>query len=313
MNLKMSILWTLAYFDIFDHPLTSFEIWKYLWSPDGSIDFEQVKSELDNLKTQETVGVKDGFYFLANRQDIILKRKISWQISKRKIDRARLMAKIFQYVPYIRGIFICNRVASYMAEAQSDIDLFIIAERERLWTVRFATLFFLKIFGLRPRSQSRRDSFCLCFFISRDDMNLQPYLLPPKDVLPDIHYIYWLSAFLSLYDGGATSDFATVNLWIKKYLPNLELTKNASISFSSRPKLKEVCEKAGDILSISNFLEKFLKKFQLKIMPQELKQAATPVNTNVVISDQALKLHLNDRRAEYRQRFSEKLQLINLL
>lgn len=322
MELDRSILWTVVYFDIFDYPLTSFEIYKWLYSPNISSNqtaimllrpqqhnFSSIKQELGKLTADKKIEAKDGFYFLPGRANIVWQRKLSFQISKRKIGRAKILAKIFAVLPYLRGIFLCNKVAQDIANEDSDIDLFIITEKNRIWTVRFLTTFLLKILGLRPSPKKTKDTFCLSFYVSQDSLSLEPYLLPASEGLPDIHYIYWLSAFFSLYDGGASKDFAQANNWIKKYLPNLELTAASSFSFSSRPMFKRAIEKFLDKTRLAPVLENVLKNLQLKLMPQELKQASQEANTNVVISREVLKFHLNDRREEYRQKFATKVVL----
>lgn len=328
MDLSRSILCALAYFDIFDQPLTSFEIWKYLWNPKFSPSFEQFKNELQNLITTSKIAVQDGFYFLVGREKIILLRKEHWQISKKKLDKTRVLVKFFRHIPYLRGIFVCNRVASSTASVDSDIDLFIIAQAGRLWTVRFLVTLFLKIFGLRPSKKQSRDKFCLSFYVGSDNLSLQDCLLKEKNGWPDIHFIYWLADFLPLYDEACVStelvevqlgtntvsQFIQANKWIKQYLPNLELTSDSSTLLrSSRSPLKFFIETVSKIIRVADFRERVFKAVQLHLMPEPLRRAAQEPNTNVVISDQMLKFHLNDRREKYRDKFLEKLTMLDIV
>lgn len=322
MDIEKTILWTLHYFDIFDQPLTSFEIWKYLWRPHlPPPSFEQFQNELQNLVTASKIAVQDGFYFLVGREKIILLRKEHFKISKKKLDKARFLVKFFKHIPYLRGIFVCNRVAGSMASVDSDIDLFIIVQEGRLWTVRFLTALFLKIFGLRPSKKQSRDKFCLSFYVASDNLTLQNCLLEEKSGWPDVHFIYWLADFLPLYDEvcvstelvevhqgtSAIGQFIQANGWIEQYLPNLKLTSDSSILLrSKRSPFKFFIETVSKIIRIADFREKIFKNIQLCLMPKSLRQAAEEPNTNVIISDQILKFHLNDRREEYRNKFIAK-------
>lgn len=329
-TLEQLILWTLIYFDLFDYPLTNFEVWKYLWNPHlpppfeggglrrGMVGLKDVINELENLVGFHVVEEKDGFYFLPNRAETIQKRKALFQISKRKIDKAKKLVRVFQHIPYLRGIFLCNKVAQGIATEKSDIDLFVIAEKGRTWTVRFFTLFILKVFGLRPKDKKKSDTFCLCFYVDRENLSLEKFMLPPhpsppserggiEGGVPDIHYIYWFSAFLPLYDGGAVKEFITANQWVTKYLPNATPTSESSFSFVAKPHGRVFYEKTMDVIHLGVSQEKLLKRFQSKIMPQELKKLVASGGTNVIISDATLKLHSNDRREEYRKKFMRTL------
>ena len=54
------------------------------------------------------------------------------------------------------------------------------------------------------------------------------------------------------------------------------------------------------------WVEKWLKNWQLKHLPQNLKDLM-PQNEGVVIKDGVIKLIANDRRREYHQRWVEKI------
>lgn len=68
-TLEQSIIKTLAFFDIFDYPLTLTEIWKWLYKP-GKINNENpklsdVKQALETSKfLQDKVSSVEGFYSL---------------------------------------------------------------------------------------------------------------------------------------------------------------------------------------------------------------------------------------------------------
>ncbi|MEA3272701.1 MAG: hypothetical protein U9P90_03465 [Patescibacteria group bacterium] len=56
-------------------------------------------------------------------------------------------------------------------------------------------------------------------------------------------------------------------------------------------------------------VEKFAKKYQMRIMPKDIKIRANQ-NTNIVITDGILKFHKNDTREEIRKKFYEKVNRI---
>ena len=72
-SLSISIIKTIAYFDIFDYPLTSWEIFVFLNSNSGykysEIIFGLLKIDLDSK-----LDSKNGFYFLSGREAIVKTR-----------------------------------------------------------------------------------------------------------------------------------------------------------------------------------------------------------------------------------------------
>lgn len=55
------------------------------------------------------------------------------------------------------------------------------------------------------------------------------------------------------------------------------------------------------------FVEKFTKRYQMQIMPKEIK-AQSNINTDIVITDGILKFHKNDARETVRNRYTRSLQ-----
>ena len=79
-KLEHSILKTLAYFDIFNYPLTQEELFKYLQSgypdnPDLRINYLEFLDQLQQLEQLQHFQQKHGFYFLPNRSEIIADRQ----------------------------------------------------------------------------------------------------------------------------------------------------------------------------------------------------------------------------------------------
>ena len=56
----------------------------------------------------------------------------------------------------------------------------------------------------------------------------------------------------------------------------------------------------------------FMKKVQIALFPRELAEAAARRDGSVVVSDEILKFHVNDRRAEIFERWAKKNQEVIL-
>ncbi len=301
-KLQKSILATLAYFDLFDYPLTIDEIGKYLFVETRLIaSLQDMESDLSVLINQNKINQKDDLYFLAGRERIVEIRKQRYQISLKKIKKARRVVWWLRFIPWIKAIFIGSSLGFFNAPQKSDIDLFIIVSRGGLWSARFWSVSFLKIFGLRPVSNARHENkFCLSYFVSEDNLNLWSTKIHESD----IHLIYLLSHYLPLYfEDNLWQNFIKVNNWINQYLPNFSYGSEVE-KFFIRPCLvwlKRIIQK-----SQFKWEEKLVKKIQLKIMPKILKDMANQ-DTRVIVNDQMLKLHSNDKRLLYYKMWQKRL------
>lgn len=298
-----NIVKLIIFFDLFDHPLTVEEVWQNLDIKCELKDVENILS-LTNLQNIKELSAKDGFYFLCGRDEIVQTRSSRIQFAKRKIKKAKKITQLLKFIPWIRMIAIGNLIGKNNLRDGSDIDLFIITDARRIWATRFFCVVIAQILGVRPRKNDTRDKICLSFFVSSESLNLEKLMLP--NISKDLYFIYWLAGLLSIYNTRDTyMKFMSANNWLVKDLPNWKaqnikgLSKNNFLNLHSS--------------YILDFLfgrfESKLKKLQLKIMPKDLKTLMNQ-DTRVVVSDSILKLHIEDRRLEFCEKYNKKRALI---
>ncbi len=304
-KLEKSILATIAYFDVFDYPMTVAEIWKWLYkeeTPGDLLTLGEIWKTLDNNQLiKSLVGTKRGFYFLKNREELVETRQARYVLAEKKMKRAKRVAGFLKFIPGIKMIAVCNSLAWTNAREKSDIDFFIVTSRSKIWTARFWAAGFSQLLGLRPSKNNTRDKICLSFFVDEEALNLETLALGR----PDIYLIYWIAQLWPLYDrGGVYQKFWQANIWIKNFLPNV---------FSRKAEIRaEEIQSSGK----TGFGERFFRWLQMKLLPKDLKEAANR-DSRVVVTDRILKFHANDRREEYKRMWEEKigalLQIINHL
>ncbi len=287
IDLKRKIKEILAFFDLFDYPLTSLEIKQYL---DGQFSLQEIIFLLDKL---EDVSKKQGFIFLPGRDDIINVRKKRYNYTKRKLKRAKHFSFLFSLCPFVQLILLGNSLGSYNLRDGSDIDFVIISKSKRLWLTRLYCAGLAAILNSRPKRGDKRDKICLSFYISADSLNLDNLQLKPKDP----YFFYWLRSLIVLYNKNKTYErFLQAN--------KLPLNDKNQLDFKN--------EKKNNVLvyKFFNILESLAKSFQLLIMAAGLKRAANN-SVGVVINDKVLKLYLHDNRQEYLEKYGNKLQQIS--
>ena len=314
-KLQLSILAVITYFDLFDYPLTSTEVWKYLWHEETT---EIETSEIVSLKSRDTislVGIIDelgklekegrvasgnGFYFLPGRETLIKTRNLRHVIAYRKWRRALRIIRILRMFPFIRMIAVANTLAYDNADDGSDIDLFIVTKTERVWTARFFVILFLQLFGLRPNAKTRRDKICACFFVDEDHLDISNLALPGE---PDVYLNYWIATLWPVYNAyGVYEKFFEANAWARKNVPNIHPIIPNVFRRIDRTRVPLVYKGHP----CNSFHESFYRRLQENRFPEEIRSRLNK-DTTVIANDHVLKFHTHDRREEYRRKFLERM------
>ncbi len=317
LNLEEAIIKTICWFDIFDYPLTLYELWSYLYLPLDKRDSELQKVDLSFLKRQlennpnlkKSISCQEGFYFLRGREEIVKIRKRRFNIAENKFKKSKRIIKILRLFPFIRMIAVCNTLAYRGAREGSDIDIFIITAKKRIWLARFFSLIFLSILNLRPKENDLKDKICLSFFISEDHLDLREVTKKEYD---DIYLVYWISQLIPFYNHKVYHLFYQKNFWIKDYLPFIQEKLTGERFYADLSYFAKTIKKSLEFLINffgGNRIEKFLSSLQMKKLPPKIKEKSNQ-GVDVVVKEGILKFHLNDRRDTFYRLWKNKLEYV---
>ncbi|MDP2692999.1 MAG: hypothetical protein Q8O88_05160 [bacterium] len=307
-----NIIKTLVYFDIFNTPLTREEIFRWSWEH-GITNFLDLIKDLEVLVEKKIIESKNGYYFLANRENNIYLRQKTVPIVEEKMQIAVRAIKKIRWVPYVEAVFVCNTVAGANAKKESDIDVFIVTRKGRLWISRLLTTVTLGIFRLRRNKKNVANKICLSFYATDTALDLSKI----KIVGTDIYLTFWLDNLIPVYDvKNIQSKIKTENPWLKNYLPN------AKTNYNTLPRWVVADEGISKFIKIfferswrgkyGDMIEAQAKGIQKTKMKLNFMSTQNKDNTGVVISDSMLKFHENDRREEYRKIWEEKINFCHL-
>lgn len=286
--LEVAIVRTVAWFSLFDYPVTVFEIWKWLGCKCSLIEVETVLRESVWLRGR--LEFKDGFFVLGGRsaEAFIAVRQERFLDAARKFKKLRRAARYFSLFPFVHTVFACNTLAWRHTAPESDIDLFIVVAPGTIWLSRLLLVTPFRLLGRRPK-QTAVDPFCFSFFITNDDLSLEKLLLSDGDP----YMAYWLVSLIPIFDRGESQNkIFEKNKWAFEILPN------TFFNFSNKK------EKFFLPLGFLRIFEGQAKRFQQKFLPRQIKTAAN-FDSRVIISDSVLKFHLNDRRADFRDEWKK--------
>lgn len=204
-RLNDAILRTLAYYDLFDYPLTAVEIERYCDLPVD--DHRVVLRRLAALKSRQVVGEEDGFWFLAEREAEIVSRRIAmerrglelWEVAER-------FARLMRHVPFIRAVMISGQLSRYVADRRSDIDYFIVTRPGRLWIARTILVLLRRTLLLNDRT-----FFCTNFFVTTDNLEIDER---------NIYAACETASVKPIWNRALHREFMASNQWITEFYPN---------------------------------------------------------------------------------------------
>ncbi len=237
---------TLAYSAVFQYPVSEFQLYTFLITK-NRFDHDFFSSSLRRLVKKKHIKAKGGKYYLSGV------RPVSWNLrykySKDLMKEARIIVKLLSFVPWIKMVAVTGAVASHNAVKDDDVDVFVVSEKNRLWITRVFVFFILKTIG--KYAQRGEDNRKLCCNLFSDESGMKW----GKDK-QNIYVAREMLSMQPLLDRDSTYfKFIQANSWALKHFNNYKM------EFP-----KKYVEKNLNKSRLVNFLENYLRKFQLNYM-----------------------------------------------
>lgn len=279
--LDKEIISTLLFYQLLNVPcLTVFEIYKYLNSVKLKTQNTNLANIYSSLNDNAEIKSKNGFYWLnesdrrsATGDQQYENRILAAKISAQKIKKAKKVARLLKFIPFVKSIVISGSVSMDAAKPKSDIDLFIISQKNRIWLARLATVFLTQIIGQRRHKEIINDKICLNIYVA-DEQSEYP--------IKNHANAQMISRSFPVYNKKMFSLFLSANKnWLGEYIENFErnfLIKRNFINY----KQQTISYKLVD------FFENLICKILSKRISRNSPDAKPPF---LVITNNALLFH----------------------
>jgi hypothetical protein len=222
---KQDILATLSYFDIFDYPLNQTEIFQFLRNTHSHAEFTD---SLQELCMENWIYKMDEFYSLQDNYGLIIRRKEGNARARPMLKTAEKIATFLSAFPFVRGVAVSGSLSKNFADENSDIDFFIITEKNKLWLART----FMHCFKKFTFLVKKQEWFCMNYYIDEEMLQIKE-----KNVFTATE----VATLLPLRGIQAFQEFYASNKWSRSYLPNhlLRISYNNEIRNSFLKKTLE--------------------------------------------------------------------------
>ena len=225
MCVNRDILAALAYFDLFDYPLTQPEIFTYLRS---SCSHEDFTNALYKLTSENHVVRFDEFYSLRENYAQVLKRRTGNLKSRKRIVAAEKIAGLLSCFPFVRGIAVLDAYSKSFGGENPAIEFFIITARNRLWLARS----FVHCFKWISLLLQKQDAFCISYYADEEMLQIKE-----KNIYTSME----VATLVPLRGIEVFQRFYCVNSWYKNFLPNHGM-KVSHLQATKQPFLKKFHE-----------------------------------------------------------------------
>lgn len=235
--LGKSIIRALAYYDIFNYPLTIDEIFVNLET--NHVTTADIKTELKNLCDTGIVFSKQNYFLLKDNEEYIHKRLAGNKLAQKKLILAYKMSRFISHFPYVRAIMLSGSISKGYMENDSDVDYFIVTHPNRLWLTRLLLMVFKKVFLLNSRK-----IFCINYFVDSETL-----VIEEKNIFTATELVTLIPTFnADLYQKVFEN-----NKWIKNFYPNFKERESSKVYSVNNSTIKSAFEmffnnKMGDKL-----------------------------------------------------------------
>ncbi len=204
-NVGDAILHTVVYADLFDYPLRTEEIHRYLTGYAAPLSL--VEEHLArNGRLAQHLASASRFWFLAGREHLVDLRLQREAFSRGLWPEARRYGRLIATMPFVRLVSITGSLAMHnVSHPRDDIDLLIVTAENRVWLGRGLVILIVHL--------ARRFGIELCpnYVMAEQHLQLGEPSLFIAHELTQLLPLHGLDVYHRLLEG---------NAWIADYLPN---------------------------------------------------------------------------------------------
>lgn len=257
------------------------------------------REDVERLLAEGIVTEHRGRLVLSGEETTIDELERRERVFPRKWRKIQRLAKIMRWVPTIRWFAVCNTTAVGSARDTSDIDLFFVTHPHSAWVTRTVLAGVARLIGRRPGERdAERDAWCFSFFVTDEALSFEVLAKQPHDP----YLAWWTLRLLPLVDDGVGEELWAAQSWMWRTRPRAR----PWVAWYDRPK-KELWA-----VGMWRCVDRWCFALQQRFGSKRLQQAAQTGGSDVVLTEQIIKMHLDDRRVWFREQYESRCQMLGI-
>lgn len=301
---EKNILATLAYYDVMDYPMTSFEIHKYFTNFNqqpavggGETGLLEIINGLESEKLKKFIEEYRGFYFLKGRMASVEQRLERNKIAESKFKILLRIVCWLRFVPYVRMIAVTGRLAMKNTESGSDLDILVALKRGKIFTGRTLVTLAVHLLGKRRYGEKITNRICLNYFITEKSLEINL-----KDAFSASEY----SFIFPLFGFAVFQKFQEENSWIKNYKPNYRADDIPNLKLLPDTRSAKFFRQIGEKIFSFDFIEDWLKRWQTQRIANDPR--TKKAGSMIIANDDMLVFLPEPQSPEVFEKFKDKLK-----
>lgn len=302
---ERAFLQAVVYAGLFEYPLTPAQLRETLIGATARDD-DVVAWYRASERLQEAVEYGGGYFFPRGRRDLIAQRARREEVSRRLLDELSRPLALVVRMPFVRMVALSGSLAHLNAEADADLDLFVVTRARRVWMVALTTVLLTRLLGWRRR-------LCLNYIVSERAMWVAPADLFSANQIVHLRPVTGEAVYRR---------FLEANRFVTRFYPNFSprplVGLGPSIEAAVRGRANGACPAAARAAETMGRLVERVLDWTIAPLAEPvcrwsyraylLRRAHTWTSREQVrLEPECLKLHTSSHRREVMERFERAL------
>jgi hypothetical protein len=285
-----AILHAVVYADLFDYPLTSEEIHRYL--PGHRIPLSDVQEQMaSNRQLGERLSSRPPYWFLAGRDYLVEVRHEREAFSRDLWPLAWRHAHSMAAMPFVRLVALTGSLTmNNVTSSGDDVDFLLVAKRGRVWLARALVIAVVHL--------AERTGLELCpnYVLAEHTLQLGE---------PSLFTAHELAQIVPLFGRTTYQRLMESNSWMADFLPNASPRPDSAREIGGFPLRRQ--RSLERLLSgrLGDGLERWESERKI---PRLRRTAEQQGSANTVYTPDLCKGHVNDHARDVRQRYATHLK-----
>jgi len=293
-DLDEAILRTIAYADVFDYPLTSQEIHRYLIghaAPAAVVEDRLAHTRL----LREQLGSLSPLWFLAGRENLVALRQEREGFAASLWPVARRYGQCIAALPFVRMLGFTGALAmNNVSGPHDDIDLLVVTQSGRIWLSRGLIVVLVRL------AQRQRVNLCPNYILSEHSLELGERDLFTAHELVQMVPFNGSSLYQRLLD---------TNAWLTDFLPNASARAPVKVAYGRMASLGQ----RGSELLLAGHLGDAVERWEReRKIPRLRLEAAQSGGDGATFTPDVCKGHMADHASLVRRRYTARLAALGL-